>query len=122
MKPRYCEMCDEWFPKAECPKCGMPTRLAEPTKPLRTLEGAPALTHFVQWDRLHRNRKSVAECGEYVDWREISNDPTCPECRTEIGKTAEEMFGSEPATPVESAFCRTLDRREAEEAKRGVRR
>lgn len=22
---RYCEMCDEWLSKRECPKCGMPT-------------------------------------------------------------------------------------------------
>jgi predicted RNA-binding Zn-ribbon protein involved in translation (DUF1610 family) len=22
---RYCEMCDEWFYRYECPKCGMKT-------------------------------------------------------------------------------------------------
>jgi len=22
---RYCEMCDEWMTKRECPACGMPT-------------------------------------------------------------------------------------------------
>lgn len=23
---RYCEMCDLWMSKSECPECGMPTR------------------------------------------------------------------------------------------------
>jgi hypothetical protein len=25
MNKRYCEMCDEWLSKRECPKCGMKT-------------------------------------------------------------------------------------------------
>lgn len=27
---RYCEMCDDWTSKKECPACGMPTRKALP--------------------------------------------------------------------------------------------
>jgi len=28
MAKRYCEMCDKWVTKSECPECGMPTRKA----------------------------------------------------------------------------------------------
>ena len=56
------------------------------------------MTHFVEYDRIHRGRKSIALCGDFVDERDISNAPTCEFCQRELAQTAEAMFGDEPVT------------------------
>lgn len=62
-------------------------------------------SHFVEFDRIHRGRKSIAVCGDWTDERDISNDPTCPECIAELAKTADDVFGTEaPGTPVRSTW------------------
>jgi hypothetical protein len=51
------------------------------------------MTCFVEYDRINSRRKSIALCGELVAARDISNEPTCPECRRRLAVTEDETFG-----------------------------
>lgn len=63
-------------------------------------------THAVPFDRLNQGRKSLAECGEYVDERDITiGVPTCEECRRDLARTAGEVFGERTeGTQVKSTY------------------
>jgi len=52
---------------------------------------------YVQWDYIRPGLKSIALCGELVAPQDIANEPTCPACRTELARTAEDVFGPEPS-------------------------
>ena len=64
---------------------------------------------YVEYDRIQHGRKSLSLCGEWTHERDISADPTCPLCRAELAKTADDVFGTEaPGTPVQTTLSDPL--------------
>lgn len=71
------------------------------------MAGTTAQTHFVELDDRRRRGVSRALCGVQVTRAEMADRPTCPACVSALecdGKTAEEMFGTEPTNPVRSHY------------------
>jgi hypothetical protein len=59
---------------------------------------APALTHFVEWDRINKRGLSFAiPCETWVAYAQIAagDPPTCPACRADCERTASDVFGDE---------------------------
>ena len=52
------------------------------------------VTHCVEYaTRRRRGLPALAICGAWTDARDISAQPTCPQCYALLHTTAEEMFG-----------------------------
>jgi len=69
-------------------------------QPLRqNFTDTPAETHFVPVEAIHTGRQSYALCGLSVVEREISSQPTCPDCAALLEKRERALFqlGTEPA-------------------------
>ena len=76
-----------------------------------TVDGHPAILHFVELEHRRSRYRSYSLCGELVDASETSDQPTCPDCRAILdpGLTADQMFGAEPpGTPVRSTLGNPL--------------
>lgn len=52
---------------------------------------------YVPWDEVVRAGQALALCGQWVNVVDHANAPTCRACRTELARTAEEVFGPPPA-------------------------
>lgn len=52
-----------------------------------------AESHFVEFDRVQKGRRSIALCGDWCDERDISAEPTCHLCRVALAQTADDLFG-----------------------------
>lgn len=51
------------------------------------------ITCFVVWEEIVHFGRSRALCGAAVLEADIAIDPTCPDCRRELARTAEDVFG-----------------------------
>lgn len=62
--------------------------------PRNTIDDRP-VTHFVELDARRSRYRSWSVCGELVDTRDTSDQPTCPECQHYLdpGVTADQLFG-----------------------------
>lgn len=54
-----------------------------------TTQARVTTSHFVEFDRVHHGRPSIALCSNWCDEGDISNDPTCPDCRTLLQLTTD---------------------------------
>lgn len=62
--------------------------------PRQTIDGE-TITHFVELPYRRTGRRSWSVCGEQVDPRDQSDQPTCPACVAHLEQSADALFGTE---------------------------